>query len=230
MTVQIDPKATIGGLPILRVRHALRRPGPNGYRVWSLAADLKISKHVARRFASRMEREGYLERAELEDDTEPAWQLTEIGLALASGRATPRIHRATAERLLAGLIERMHLLETRTDLLYRVEQAYVYGSYLRTVDRLGDLDVAVKLAPREADRALHRERARDRVWRVRQEGRRFSNITEELFFPKHEVWRFLRGRSRSISLRDLDEEPDLVPVGGVRVIYPLAVETADGRT
>lgn len=218
MTLQIDPKATFAGLPILQVRHAVRRVVYDGFDVGSFAQDLRTSPRVARRVITQLEAEGFIERAGLSKRL--LWKLTDKGAKLAAGRATPRIYRSTADRLLAGLIDRMHQLESREDLLFRVEWAAVYGSYLRDVDRLGDLDIAVKLARKETDPARHRARTRAALAAASSSGRRFSGIADRIGYPRDEVCRFLRGRSRSISLYEIDEDSGSVLRDGSWQIYP----------
>jgi predicted nucleotidyltransferase len=55
------------------------------------------------------------------------------------------------------LLERIELLNGDPHFLARVEKAVVFGSYLSRVDRLGDVDVAIRLIPREPDHEKHRQ-------------------------------------------------------------------------
>jgi predicted nucleotidyltransferase len=57
------------------------------------------------------------------------------------------ISRATAERLLVGLLDRAAAWNAKPDKLVSIDEVLVFGSYLDpTIDRLGDVDIAVTLS------------------------------------------------------------------------------------
>src|SRR6202040_1074203 len=90
-----------------------------------------------------MERGGYLI-----DRKNRTWELTSSGIQLRAANATKPLHRVTADRLLSDLLERIELVNADDHYLARVTKAVVFGSYLSTSSRLGDIDVAVQLTRR----------------------------------------------------------------------------------
>ena len=90
--------------------------------------------------------------------------------------------------------------------LYSVGKVAVFGSYVGNQDRLGDIDLAIRLdrrpefAPRWPEALLARAEAAE------NHGRRFRGFLERLAWPETEVKRYLRGSVRSLSLHDWTKE------------------------
>lgn len=76
----------------------------------------------------------------------------------------------------------------------------MFGSYLGDGERLGDIDIAIKITPKESDPDRLVKLVRARSSEARDNGRHFGNYTQELFWPQEEVLKFLKSRSRSISI------------------------------
>src|SRR5258708_5087610 len=109
-------------------------------------------------------------------------------------KKTLELTRTTADRNLSELIERARAANRSPDFTYRIERLTVFGSYLTDKTRLGDVDVACKLAPRfTGERQDFVERARMQA--AHATGRRFSNLTEEIGWPEREVVLFLKAHS-----------------------------------
>ena len=100
--------------------------------------------------------------------------------------------------------------EVNTNLyyLYKIEKVVVFGSYLGEREKLGDIDLAIKIVPKEWDQNKFQKASRKRSLDAKQNGRQFSNYVEEIFWPKEEVFKYLKSRSRSISIH-LSDEPIL---------------------
>jgi len=95
--------------------------------------------------------------------------------------------------------------------LARVTRVALYGSMLRPeVKRLSDVDLAVQLVAKETDFDRLREANAERVEQLAIMGRCSSNFVEEQFCWFLETFRFLKGRSRVISLADYNIEKRLV--------------------
>jgi predicted nucleotidyltransferase len=94
----------------------------------------------------------------------------------------------------------------------------VFGSYLDPKrERLGDLDVAIKLR-----RCSDDEEVQKTVEESRRNGRRFANVLEWAFWPQSEVYRFLKARSRVLSVQDARSLPEgLDPAP--RVVYRMGL-------
>jgi hypothetical protein len=78
------------------------------------------------------------------------------------------------------------------------------------VNGLSDLDIAVELQPKEVDWGRLRELTRQRVEQLRMAGRRFRSWLEVEYWWHLEAFRFLKGRSRAISLIDYKAEKEFV--------------------
>src|SRR3989442_8988969 len=101
---------------------------------------------------------GFVERL---PDTrrEVLYTRTLAGSTFAQASAARPLQRATADRKLAEFLDRARQVNGDDHYLYRVKKVLVFGSYLTQADRIGDIDVAVELAPRwqdvEKSRAMH---------------------------------------------------------------------------
>jgi predicted nucleotidyltransferase len=98
-----------------------------------------------------------------------------------------------------------------------VESIKVFGSYLSDKDALGDLDVGVKLT-RKHKRGDFTRHNQKRIILAKANGRRFSNSTEELFWPHREVMLMLKGKQRGLSLHDQDED-EVFEVTETKLVY-----------
>ena len=78
------------------------------------------------------------------------------------------------------------------------------------VNRLSDVDLAVQLVGKETDINRRQAANAERVEQLAIEGRRFGSFLDEQFCWFLETFRFLKGRSRVISLADYNVEKRLV--------------------
>jgi hypothetical protein len=166
---------------------------------------------------ARLEADGFV-RSETHgrEQYEVWWVNTITGNALAMTKFTPLLARATADKLLAGAIERARTFNADSTKLATVLRLRVFGSYVTTSeDRIGDLDLAISIERRRritADEAIDYARA---------SGRNFPSYMEELFWPTREPFVVVKNRSRGISLTT--ENPALLD-GAWQDVY-----VADGQ-
>ncbi len=132
------------------------------------------------------------------------------GQALANDSAASPISRAKADRLLQDFLGRVEAVNRNPAFAYRVRTVAVFGSYLSPVESLSDLDVAIALTFREADRTRQEALMNARIDLALASGRRFQNVFEQLWWPRREVVLFLKARTRGLSLHDYDEEARLL--------------------
>ncbi|WP_311245352.1 MULTISPECIES: hypothetical protein [unclassified Microbacterium] len=156
---------------------------------------------------------GLFEFVQKDQDGDTWWRPTVNGNALAMASFGKPITRATADRLLAGVIERAEGINADPAKIFFVERLRVFGSYLDPeVDPLGDLDIELVLGqyrvPNEVVEAY-----------VKSSGRRFSSYIDKLFWPEREVVQILKNRSGSINItrEDIGELTDRV-----RTVYEFA--------
>ena len=123
------------------------------------------------------------------------------GSALAQATAAKPLERSTAKRLVLGVVERAKLINADDDGAYRVSMLVVFGGFVAGAERPNDVDVACRLKPRWQGAA--QEDAEELRRAVRD--RRFRNTWECVAWPKLEVIRFLKSRSRGLSVQELDD-------------------------
>jgi predicted nucleotidyltransferase len=121
------------------------------------------------------------------------------------------VTRQTAERALAEFLERVERVNDDRYFLARVTRVALYGSMLRPeVERLSDVDLAVQLVAKETDSERLRAANAERAEQLAILGKCFGSFLEEQFCWFLETFRFLKGRSRVISLADYNVEKRLV--------------------
>jgi predicted nucleotidyltransferase len=108
-------------------------------------------------------------------------------------------------------LERVARVNDDPYFLARVTRVALYGSMLSPeLKRLSDVDLAVQLVAKETDFDRLREANAARVEQLAILGKRFGSFLEEQFCWFLETFRFLKGRSRVISLADYSVEKRLV--------------------
>jgi hypothetical protein len=111
---------------------------------------------------------------------------------VAQATAARPLTRPTAEKVLADIILRAKTVNRQKMFAYRVEKLVVFGSYVKGQARLNDADVGVRLTRAGTGDAQRHAEQRRRAAR----GADFRNISHWAIWPKLEVLRFLRSRSR----------------------------------
>ena len=205
--MRIDPKGTVRGYSTLLIRQTLRRlRGDYEWGVEALEHAAKLTPGAGRAYAKALQAEGLIEVSR-----HGGWTVTQAGETLAVATAARPVTRQTAERALAQFLERVARVNDDRYFLARVTRVALYGSMLRPeVERLSDVDLAVQLVAKEPDFERLREANAERVEQLAILGQRFSNFLEEQFCWFLETFRFLKGRSRVISLADYTVEKSLV--------------------
>lgn len=200
--MRVSKNDVICGLPAPMARRLMRE-----YRdehPVEVACDvLGLGRKAAREQLRAFEAGGYVERSERSSTAGDDWWITTTrGNALAQASFGKPISRATAARHLTGVVERARGYNADPAHLLTVAEITVFGSYLDpTVDRLGDLDLAVSTVRRETNG----DRYVDRVLAyARASGRHFGMFHEQLFWPLRELRMILKNRSPAISITDED--------------------------
>ena len=127
----------------MQVRSLLRRLNQEFWSVDTAARVLRIPAERARRLVYALRRVGYVEVV----PGQPAWHLanTMAGNALANASAAVPISRAEADRVLSTFLIRVGIVNDAKSSLYSVGRVVVFGSYLGNQDRVGDIDLAIRL-------------------------------------------------------------------------------------
>lgn len=153
---------------------------------------------------AQMEEAGYLARGDLGDDDFVWWEATTLGNALAMASFGKPITRKTADRLVAGMLERAREYNADASRPLYVERLRIFGSYLDPqIDPLGDVDVELSFGMRTTDHA--RISAYNRA-----SGKVFRSFMDEISWPQRELVQQLKNRSTAINvtLENIDNITD----------------------
>lgn len=188
----------IAGIPATDARALIRRfgdPQPES-RIGSwIDTGIRTSTEIARTFQEA----GYL-RVSVVHDGQTYWETTIRGNALAQASFGRPITRATADRHLAGVIDRAKRFNADESHLVDITELIVFGSYLDPeVQHLGDLDLGVCFHSRIPDTTG--PAGRSEILRYTEaSGRHFSSLFAALSWPEREALLILRNRSAVINI------------------------------
>ena len=196
--MQITRTGVIATLPALQAREVLREMGFGHFTQSELATLIRKVCGASvdpERAAQTLIAEGFVH------DQGFGLAIAPLGSSLHSAMASKPVKRTTAESALAGFLERIQQANNNPDFTYSVNKAIVFGSYLSSKDRLGDVDVAVELVGKIMEQESQSEA---NLKRARASGRRFSSTLDMLLWANHEVKLFLKGRSRVLQLTEIN--------------------------
>jgi predicted nucleotidyltransferase len=214
--LRLDKNATIAGQPIKRVRELLRRMMGSAH--WSdreIADFFHIDDVKAHALIDEMAVRGFLQDSEQRPgDSRRFYECGPQGSRLASARLLKPITRQKADVIIARLQQRVERVNARPELLERVCEVRVFGSYLEERDDFGDIDVAVRTVRKEGS---GKDWVRESLRRADMSGRTFSSYLDRLVYGHTEVMRLLKARSRYLSLHTMD---DLEAIGAFsRILF-----------
>ena len=205
----------IAGLDASTVRDLMRSlhsPGTAQYVQARIPAGVDAATAIA-----ELESLGYLRPDDRAGYAGEAWWVTTtLGNALAMASFAKPISRATADRLVAGLLERTTAWNANPDRLVSVDEVVIFGSYLDpTIDRLGDVDVAVSLRnwPEQQSHDMFNKSVQAYG---RASGRTFASFLDMMLWPKKEAIQHLRNRSTALNITTEDVR---TLTDKIRVIY-----------
>lgn len=199
--MRIDPRESLGSVPVLALRDALRALAGGEWTTNSLSRSLHQDHESTTALISLLEERGWVERTSLACDSEARsqWRLTTLGNAFSIAKASRPISRSTADRLVRELLERVKAVNENPALAVLVKVVVVFGSYLGDSSRLGDVDAVIELAPRFRGKKWERARLA-RIEAAEDAGRTFRTMVDRLSWPWTEVLLMLKGRSSGLSL------------------------------
>ena len=132
------------------------------------------------------------------------YKLTDKGIKLRNASAATKMPRTKANQIIVALLKRVEEANAM-DFAYRIPTVIVYGSYVRGETFLSDVDIAVELEGKWDSNEERDRREKQRIKFAFASGRTFSNFTDELSWPKYEVLRYLKARTRGLSVHPLDD-------------------------
>ncbi len=193
--MRIDAGQTIAGLPAVEIRRLIREAVGGQMSLRHIRECLNCSKPVADDVLAGLQREGFITAVD------GRFELSLKGNALAQATAARPLLRSKAAQLISELARRAKLVNADDGWAYKVEILVVFGSFVRGATRPNDIDIGCRLVPRwTGDVQVEAERHRRDLYPSQ-----FRNTVHYLYWPKLEVLRFLKARSRGLSMHELDD-------------------------
>jgi predicted nucleotidyltransferase len=201
--MQVGREDTIAGVRLMKVRNFLRWTGDCSVQLDAIKERFDCDNAKAEQIEKALIDAGYIE--DDPNETEPGnwYVVSALGKQLCNAKFVRRITRPEAEKLVAGLLERVKLVNERDELTHRVTEVRVFGSYLGDRADLGDVDLAVQFTPR---RPTHVEEAKRRA---AQSGKTMSNFLQIITYGRHEIGQILKNRSPYLSIHEYGEPEEL---------------------
>jgi len=225
MTLQIKSTDAVCGIPIMQVRGFFQRMAAwhrDSFDLPCLLDQLSLDEKSAMALASELVAQGYVEEAQ-----NGVYKFTDKAGELVRASAASKVSRKTAEDALAGLLERVKQYNLDPDKIFTIETVVVFGSFLGTKDKLGDLDVAGKYRDRNLKDP---DRAKTALAYAEQSGRIFSTFFHQLSWAEIELSQILKARKRTIKIQPWNvflkmaaKNPDRIPY---KVVFGSTEEVA----
>ncbi|HEY3285317.1 MAG TPA: hypothetical protein VGN26_23845 [Armatimonadota bacterium] len=194
----ISKDLTFAGVPAYQLRMTLRRD-PLDQETFMQYHGLEPDR--ARALIRSLVHHGYLERVR---GQKGRYATTTSGGALSLAKMR-QYRRSTATRHLVDLLERAQRINESRDYLHWVERIGVFGSYLKGVDKVCDVDIAYIVTPRfraEEDRG----RRASALWDEDQAaGLPVTRGDDWFLWPLIKVSRDLKGGSPVLELHCWEE-------------------------
>ncbi len=209
--MRVNWNEEIFGIPLLRIRHLLRRAGDAEFTVAYVAEVLRIKPKTARAVMAELVSRGWVEKAKLDRSADRRtaiyYETTVAGNAFRISRAIRRIPRAKAESILEAFLQRVRTVNADDDFGWYVVEVRVFGSYLdETFKDLGDIDLGIEYAMRPI---IGRNIVTYSQERAKRSGRVSLTWFQILTFVQHEVRQFLKSRNPYISMHRLEDIEDI---------------------
>jgi hypothetical protein len=172
--VLLNAQAKVCGIPALVLRRLLRRTMHDFWTRKVLARELKISPERASRLISALRDHAYVEP--VPNEPRGTWRNSTLGNAFANAIAARPVKRRVAERRLSECLNRVRHVNAKPAFLCRVTEVVVFGSYLSSKSKMGDVDLAIHVEPKPEYRDGWAERVLAHAAEAEARGRRFSSF------------------------------------------------------
>lgn len=213
--MRIDLREDIAGQPAAAIRRFLRRSHGDSWAHSYLMDRLGVDKAAAGKVITELAARGLVEPdASVGGEY---WKNTIRGNAFAGATAAKPLLRVSADLRLKEFLARVEEVRRNPYYLYRVQRVVLFGSYLTAKDRINDIDLCVILAVKEKDKDKQDRLRTQRIEETLRRGKVFKSFLDRLTWPEAEVLKFLKAKSRSISLHTESDMP--LTAGRSKVIY-----------
>lgn len=213
--MRVEPNDMIAGVRARDLRDYFRRLRGRAFVAHDLIEELGVSEGEATQIVQVLQAQGLIEPEPNPFDDRSWFNLTTNGNQLALAKFTKRFSRETAEALLHDAIARAKAINADDDLVYRVSELRVFGSFLTDAADLGDLDLAYELEVRRPGEDI----VEASLVRAKVAGAAVRSFLAQITYGETEVVRLLRGKSPRLSLHRKDELKRLGVNG--KVVYPM---------
>jgi len=190
----------IAGLDGLRLRDYFKRYGNRRVTCATIMHAFSVKKMRAETILADLLRLEMIDAYEDGLDGGKNYKTTIKGNAWGMVKAIKPISRASAGRILVEFMDRVRTVNARIELAYGVESVIVFGSYVSDKGQLNDLDLSVELKGKWPDHGSCESFRKSSMNRARERDRNFSDMLQELDWPRAEVILILKNRCRTITL------------------------------
>jgi predicted nucleotidyltransferase len=213
--MRVNLRENIAGQPVAKIREFLRRAFDGSWGLSYAAKKLRVDLAAAQEVVAELRKRGYVRTAD-SISGEDHWTNTMQGNAFSHASGAKPLLRASADQRLKEFLARVEEVGRNPYYLYRVRRAVLFGSYLSSQDRINDIDLLVSIVPKEKDGEKQSLLEQRRTEEALRQGRSLSTFIDQISWPLKEVLKYLKARSRSISLHT-DER--ILKYGKSKVIY-----------
>ena len=208
--MKIDKNKRINNIPIIKIRNFLRRfsRGSSEDLLTHISGYFNLTKQEATNIIEALVEDGYIEKEG------EVYYRTIKGNALSNVRFIKRMNKEKADKEFSEFMKRVENLNQNNEFIYQVKRIVIFGSYLNPENKdFGDIDIGIELEPRIKDKKAFELAENEIISNAIENGKVFSNIVDELFYPQDLVFKYLRNKSRYISIHRMDQ------VEGLNAIY-----------
>ncbi|OFX11212.1 MAG: hypothetical protein A2516_00085 [Alphaproteobacteria bacterium RIFOXYD12_FULL_60_8] len=214
--MRVNLNERIAGQPVAKVRDLLKRGFGWSWDTSYVVKRLDVDRAGAKKVVAALRKRGYIRKTASTSSGEDLWDNTIQGNAFGNASAAKPLLRTSADQRLKEFLARIEDVAKNPQFLYRVSTAILFGSYLTLKDRINDIDLYLNLVPKEKDAEKRQRLEQRRTEEAVRQGRTFNTFIDQISWPQTDVLKFLKARSRSISLHTDDR---ILKYGKSKVIY-----------
>lgn len=122
------------------------------------------------------------------------------------GKAIPHISKYRASELFKSFMDRVREVNQNDTYLYKIDKVLLFGSFISDTDFVNDIDIALEITRKVFGDVEWDTKDEKKVREALDKGVRFDNFVSEIFHTQNEVIKFLRAKSRYISIHTIDDQ------------------------
>jgi predicted nucleotidyltransferase len=204
--MRVSQEIKIAGQPSIKLRNFFKKVIDYQINISVTAKHLKTTRRIATLLVEKLEQDDYIEPSKMFGITGRYWTATDKARTLSLASAAKPILRKTANKRIAELLERIEIINLSSHYLFKVTKVIIFGSYLSGKNKINDVDIAIELTPKYSDPDEFNTKNNIAIENAEKDGKFFSSTLDRLFWTNNEVWKFLKSRSRTLSLHSTDDK------------------------